>query len=587
MGKIEQIRANALAVLRPPPDMPLANWVEENVFLPSTASATPGRMKLYSYQRGICDALDDPNVSEIVIQKSARIGFTALLSGYIGHCVAVNPAPLLVTQPTSDDSRAFSVDTEALFEASPTLRGLISDDADESGRSTMMRRIYPGGTLEFLSASSPRAFRRKLGKVAIADEIDAYPPTDEGSVLDLLKMRTQTYRDRKLIFGGTPIFDFGPVTTLYSNSDQRVFEVRCVECDGFAEILWKDIRFDPENLAKGVEWCCPCCGCLVPEKHKVEMVANGRWRATRPEVKTRAGFRINSLVSPHFNARWSALAAEFLEAKKTPEGLQSFVNLVLGEPWKTEGEDLDEHELTGRREHFSLEVFPSDVLLLTVGVDVQDDRLECVVMGHSATEIFVFNHRVFYGPVDGDAVWLELDDLLRERWQHANGGTIGIDACAVDSGDGGHTDIVHGFTRSRFGRRVVSTKGVPGFSRQFLAKSKTRGQQVWLVGVDAVKAQLFNRIQRKEGVRFSQDLEPIFFEQLTSERRVMRYVRGVPQPRFERVKGKRAETLDATVYAWAARSLINLNLDRRAEELSSQALVKKPERVIRSSWLGR
>lgn len=281
------------------------------------------------------------------------------------------------------------------------------------------------------------------------------------------------------------------------------------------------------------------------------------------------------------------LATEFLEAKKSPETLQTFTNLVLGEPWKTEGDDLDEHELFGRREPFRLDALPDDVLFLTAGVDCQDDRLEVVIMGHGRTDIFALDHRILWGPIDGESVWHDLDSLLKETWQHPNGGTIRIDAACIDSGDGGHTEIVNGFTRPRYGRRVVSIKGVPGFSRQFLQKSGTKGQLLWLVGSDAVKSQLFTRLARGAGVRFGEALEPIYFEQLTSERRVMRYVRGVPQARFERIKGKRAETLDATCYAWAARQLIGVNMERRAEELASAAEPKKAPAVIKSAWLNR
>ncbi len=58
-------------------------------------------------------------------------------------------------------------------------------------------------------------------------------------------------------------------------------------------------------------------------------------------------------------------------------------------------------------------------------------------------------------------------------------------------------------------------------------------------------------------------LEPIFFEQLTSERRLVWYFKGQPLRRFESILGKRAETLDATVYALAARQLVGMSLDRR------------------------
>lgn len=75
-----------------------------------------------------------------------------------------------------------------------------------------------------------------------------------------------------------------------------------------------------------------------------------------------------------------------------------------------------------------------------------------------------------------------------------------------------------------------------------------------------IKQSLFNRLPHGNSIRFSQDLEPIYFEQLTSERRILRYVRGAPVRRFERIPGKRAETLDATVYELAARSLVNMSL---------------------------
>ena len=87
--------------------------------------------------------------------------------------------------------------------------------------------------------------------------------------------------------------------------------------------------------------------------------------------------------------------------------------------------------------------------------------------------------------------------------------------------------------------------------------------------------------------RFSADLEPIFFEQLTSERRVVKYLKGQPLRRFERIPGKRAETLDSTCYALAARQLIGMNLDRREEELASVTMPKKPPAVIKSAWLNR
>lgn len=583
---LRQMRAEALAALRPPVSMPTAEWIEANMVLPSNASATPGKVKLWAYQRGICDALDDPEIERISVLKSARVGYTALLTGIIAAAVATDPQPILAVQPTSDDARDYSVDVESVFEASPALRGLLSDEFNEAGRSTLLNRRFPGGSLKFVAAKSPRNLRRHTAKLLILDEIDGYESNAEGNPIDLAVMRTLTFRDRKILAGSTPVFDYGPSTALYGQSDQRIFEVPCPECGEFHEIQWSDIQW-PEGEPEKARYCCPSCGCLIDETRKPAMVAGGRWRATAPHVKGHAGFRINALVSPHWNARWSKLAQEFLIAKRTPEALQTFTNLVLGQPWATGGDDLDDRDLYARREAFSLDAIPEDVLFITVGVDCQHDRLEAVIMGHGESDLWILDHVVFWGPIDGDSVWADLDALLTTRWPHPLGGTIGVDACAVDAGDGGQVDRITDFCRPKFGRRVVPIKGVPGFSRPFIAKTTSAGKHLWLVGVDAVKTQLFNRLHDMRGIHFGESLAPVYFEQLTSEKRVMRYTRGKPEARFERIPGKRAETLDATGYAWAVRNLIGQKLEARQAEVASAAAPKRAPAVIRSRWMAR
>ena len=376
------------------------------------------------------------------------------------------------------------------------------------------------------------------------------------------------------------------MSRLYAESDQRIFEIPCAECDDFSEVTWKDIQW-PEGEPEKAAWCCPECGCVVQERWKAQMIDNGRWRATAPKVKGHAGFRINALVSPHANASWGKLAAEFLRAKDNPATLQTFVNLTLGQPWRNTEDDLDEHELASKREPFGLLCLPPEVLIITAGVDCQDDRLELVFMGHGKDDqAFILGHSVIWGAIDADTTWEELEDALRTQFDHPSGGTLNVDAAVIDSGDGGHSDLVHSFTRSRFNRRIVSGKGVSGFSRPFIHRSTTKGAPLFLIGVDSIKAQLFNRLARGDTFRFSADLTQIFFEQLTSERRVLRYLRGAPVRRFERIPGKRAETLDSTVYAMAARQLVSLDMGRRESEVASVAIPKKAPNIVKSHWLG-
>lgn len=585
---IALVRRAALRSLRPPPKIALADWIESNVYLPQTVSALPGRIRLFEYQRGICDAIDDPAISKISVIKSARVGWTTLLTGTVAAFVSNSPSNILTVLPTQDDCRDYAVtDIEGTFEASPALRGLLAAENDETGRSTLLSRKFPGGSLKLVAAKSPRNLRRHAAKVLVMDEIDGFEVSQEGDPIELATMRTLTFRDRKILAGSTPVFDHGPISKLYAQSDQRIFEVPCPECGDFNEIQWSQIHWD-EGQPETAAYACPHCGSLIAERYKASMVAKGRWRATAPDVKGHAGFRVNALVSPHSNAAWGKLAAEFLAAKDDPATLQTFVNLTLGQPWREAADELDEGELAGKREPFGLAAMPHDCLLVTVGVDCQDDRLELVFVGHGREgQTFVLAHSVIWGAIDAETTWQELEDALRSTWKHPNGGTLRVDAAVIDSGDGGHTDIVTGFTRSRFSRRIVAGKGVPGFARANLQRSTTKGAPLFLIGVDGLKSQLFTRLARGNSVRFSADLEPIYFEQLTSERKVVRYFKGQPVRRFERIPGKRAETLDATVYAIAARTLVTMNLDRREDELSTAAAPKAIQTVFKSSFLNR
>ena len=121
----------------------------------------------------------------------------------------------------------------------------------------------------------------------------------------------------------------------------------------------------------------------------------------------------------------------------------------------------------------------------------------------------MLGHSVVWGSPADDNTWAEVDDLLRSTWEHPNGGTLRVDAAVVDSGDGGHTDVVYNFTRPRFGRKIVSGKGVAG-NRPAITRSSAKGVPLFLIGVDGLKSQILTRLARGRTIRFSQSLEPVY-----------------------------------------------------------------------------
>lgn len=189
----------------------------------------------------------------------------------------------------------------------------------------------------------------------------------------------------------------------------------CSACGAFTEIMWPHIEWQPDRPDTAA-FRCPECRELIAEQHKAGMVHEGRWRATRPEVKGHAGFRLNALASLLANAAWGRLAAEFLRAKEDPAELQTFVNTILAQGWREAGEEVADDTLAARAEPFGLDRIPPEVLVITVGVDVQDDRLECVVCGWTrASACLVLGHIVLWGAYDDDTTWFELDELLKTR----------------------------------------------------------------------------------------------------------------------------------------------------------------------------
>jgi phage terminase large subunit GpA-like protein len=228
--------------------------------------------------------------------------------------------------------------------------------------------------------------------------------------------------------------------------------------------------------------------------------------------------------------------------------------------------------------------------MITVGVDLQDDRAECTFAGWARDgTCFVLGHIVVHGPTVAEKVWLDLDDILKQRWNHPHGGQISADAVAIDAGDGGIFDKVLRFCAARASRRVYAIKGAPGFSRPaFKASQALKGrasQRLYIVGVDGIKSLLFQRLKRGQSIRFSSSLDGSYFEQLCSERLITKLMRGRPERRFERIVGRRAETLDALVYAIAARDGVALNLDMREAALRLEPQSAAPPRVTRSRWM--
>ncbi|MCF6232081.1 MAG: phage terminase large subunit family protein [Rhodobacteraceae bacterium] len=580
---LDKIRSEALAALRPPKRLNLADWVESNVNLPSSIAAQPGRLRLWPHQRALANSIGDPNVERVTVLKSVRIGYTQMLIAALGHYAINDPGPVLCVLPADQDCRHLMTSgIEPTFAESPTLRSALL--ADVTGRDTMLNRHFPGGSLALVSANSPRNLRARTARILFLDEVDGFnvDARSEGDPVALAEKRTLSYSNRKIVMGSTPVDEStSRILRAYEKSDQRIYECPCPHCGEFQEIKWADIRWEPDQ-PETAHWVCPSCGAVTEESGKTSMVHAGRWRATKPEVEHHHGYKINALVSLLHNTAWPKLAAEFLEAKRSPETLKAFTTTLLAEPWRDSSDEIDQSALVKRYRPHNLENMPADTLVLTAGVDLQDDRLEMSTVGFNADgDARVLAHEIVWGSALQDSTWQELDDLLKRQWVHPNGGIIRLDACVIDSGH--MAEQVLAFTGPRTSRRIVAGKGVAGFHRPALAWSKTRRARLALLGVDGLKLAIHQRLMHGDTITISDKLGQDYLDQLAAETLQVRYSRGHPVRQWHKISGRANEALDTLAYALAARHLIPLDLSQREAQLSGKAAAKPV--VVKSKWL--
>jgi phage terminase large subunit GpA-like protein len=336
------------------------------------------------------------------------------------------------------------------------------------------------------------------------------------------------------------------------------------------------------------------------------MVEAGEWRATKPEVKGHAGFRLNALISMFANAAWPELVKEFEQAEKNGDAdMQPFFNTVLGKTWARSLEKISEDQLMARREDFSLvmledksgwiEKIPADVCYITAGVDPGGDRVEITLLGHSPTHRFVLGHIIVFGSPNFETTWDEVRAVLTTSWKHPFGGTIGVEAAGVDSG--GHwTQKVYDFCENLQGLKIFAIKGDEGPRKAIEISKKRRRNRtapLYIVGVDSIKTDIVSVLPKDkevpQSIRLSNTLGADYMLQLTAERRVRKYKLGSNRPfiSFERIGKRRAEALDCLVYAIAIKEICRFDFEVRSNELRGSKPKKLDLRALSARLNGR
>lgn len=604
----------------PPPRMSIAEWARKYRWLSPEEAAKPGPYRFevtphLVWPGGPLEALDDPNVTEVVGRKSAQVAWTSgVLGNALGKWIDLDPSPILILFPKAEAAKQYVAEKlEPMVEATPRLRKKI----DLRSRKLQQRqdfKRFPGGFLKLVGSNSPSSVKSTpVPRVGVEEPDDCnLNLRGQGDSIKLAKERLKTYRRSKVIIGGTPTLKgLSAIDAEYELSDKRIAMVPCHDCGQEHELSFDHLHC-PEDPTQYHEvyghkrpelayYACPHCGSVWDDAQKNANLQHGRWVATA-EFRGIAGYDMNELIATFYGSRFAVLMEKWLQAEHAAaQGnigpMIAFVNSSKGESYEFKSNAPGIEELVKRAEAYGEWTAPAGVLLATAGVDVQGDRLAVIVVGWGRGEE---SWRLFWNELRGnpadpsDGVWSELDALLAKPIPMEGGGELAISAVSIDSSDGNTNHAVYAYVRDRQRFNIMAIKGASRdslekeiFSRPSASVDTARdntkaakyGLRVYIVGTHKAKTLLDSRVRLVGAgagrMHWYSDIRQDYFEQFTNE--VL-----APHPRiptkmiWQKKAGRRNEALDCEVYALHAARSLKTHLLRDDEWDALERQVRQP-----------
>lgn len=599
----ETVRLNALlrrvlSGMRPPESLTVSKWAEKHRRLSSETAAEPGRWRntRTPYLREPMDAFTDPKVRRVIMVAASQVGKSEFINNAIGYIIDQDPGSILFVHPTTIDAKDYSkLRIAPMVRDCPTLRTKVAAPKSRDSGNTVLQKTYPGGILTLCGSTEAHALASKPIRYVFGDERDRWAKSagDEGDPWGLAMARQTTFYNAKAVEVSTPtVKGASPIADSYNEGTMERWRSQCPHCGEYHEITWEDIRYEYEEAEVNhqqvfqvtkVFYMCPGCAAVSDELTMKRQPA--KWVADNPAAYENGvrSFWLNAFVSQWKS--WESIVLSFLQAQGDSRKMQVVYNTIFGKLWENRGDLEDEEGLLARREEYPAEL-PEGVLVLTCGIDTQDDRLEYEVVGYGHfNESWGIEKGVIMSRPDSDEAWVALDDVLDKVYRFEDG--LGLKISMSFQDEGGHfTQEVRQRCRERIGKKLFCVKGLYGQDRPYTCPPKQmriviNGAHVgscwqYQIGVDAGKQMIMDNLRAKRpGPRYCHfpqrdDYGPGYFAGLLSERLVYDEKAARHPWKWEKIPGhERNEVLDCRNYANAAFKALPKDLDAIHQRLQA------------------
>lgn len=558
----------------------------------------------------------------------SQMGKSETVLDVIGQRFDQRPTPTLYVGPSQD----FIVDEMEprvmdLINSAPTLTRKLT----RGKKNKRFRKVIGGVPLKFAWAGSATQLSGTTAGLVMVDEYDRMMAdvAGEGDPLELTKARGFTFRGRKYGVTSTPLkgnidtetcaksgLEFwkrmppedieSPVWKLWQSGTMYHFTWPCPECSDYFIPRFKQLDFGGAKTAAealtSAHCKCPRCGGVIEEHQKPDLNARGIYVAPGqtvdpdgtvrgdPPTSPTVSFWVSGLCSPFVT--FGERAAAFIEAKNSGDQgkLQTVINTGFGELWAPGGGDAPEWaEVARLRQPYRLGDLPAGVVYLTMGVDVQKNRLVYAVRawGPRATSWLIARGELF-GETHEEEVWEDLADLLQTP---VHG--LPIRRCLIDSGFrpgkpfAVPVNRVYEFCR-RFSRVCSPSKG-RATQQTPLRKSKIEvtpkgaakkySLELLLVDTDWAKSWVHEHIRYPSDALgawlLPEDIDDAYCAQIVSEARVKK-----PSGRVQWVaRSRENHFLDCEALNAAAGHLLNAQRIKEGRGIKSAVVADQEEDV--------
>ncbi len=608
--------ATAAALLPKPLPLRLDEWLDENFYLSPESSGTEGAWLTLPYQRAPAAVIGGDEVRTVTWWKSKRVGYTKILVGAIAYWTAYKRRTVGLWEPTESDAQELKKDeiNTAMRDVPAFREAMLADPETKSKHNTEDRVAFRGALLYVRGGKAARNYARLSLDCALYDELDRFDQSIEGagSAVYLGDGRLTQSPFPKSVRGSTSrVKNESQIEASFDEADLQLYRLLpCPECGHQHRLEFKNLHYDKAALKGGDDtsalFACPECSAMFGYNRLSEMDAAGRWASEdglwidesvprgAPMVLRDAegaevpwprhvAFFIWSAYS--YMQGWADLARLWVNANElyqrtgSREALKTVVNEELAETWTEIHDNINPEAFLARREEYAAPV-PMSALVLVMGVDTQDDRLEFEVVGFGPEgESWGVHRGVLHGDPAAPEVWEQLDRERARTYKHESGADMRIMAVGIDTG-GHKTQEVYAYCRTRHASKVYAIKGQGGAdiaSTRAATNVRMRNRRIvklYNVGVDAIKARLREFLQRTPGQRgychFPMDYPLEYFEQLCGEAPVPKRIRGRERDVWTQLRA-RVEALDCRVYAMAALEILNPRFELMRPEPDTSA----------------